>query len=154
MNNSPWAKLTTSIMPKIRVSPEATRARIMPVTTPLSVWITIWSNGPLRRNSTLHAQISVNDGVVDLELGGWSVTPHHSLFGNVDPLRGFEGQRHILLDEQHGDAVAMQHVDDFPDLRDHPRHQPLGRLVQEDDLGLQHHCPGNREHLLLTTRKR
>ena len=45
MNSSPWAKLTTSMMPKIKVSPEATSARIMPVTMPLTVWIRIWSNG-------------------------------------------------------------------------------------------------------------
>src|ERR1700758_4744948 len=42
MKSSPWAKLTTSIMPKMRVSPEATSARIMPVTTPLIVWISSW----------------------------------------------------------------------------------------------------------------
>ena len=39
MNSSPWAKLTTSMMPKISVRPEATSARIMPVTMPLTVWM-------------------------------------------------------------------------------------------------------------------
>ena len=39
MNNSPCAKFTTSMMPKISVSPEATSARIMPVTMPFTVWI-------------------------------------------------------------------------------------------------------------------
>ena len=34
MNNSPWAKFTTSMMPKISVSPDAISARIMPVTMP------------------------------------------------------------------------------------------------------------------------
>ncbi len=43
MNSSPWAKLTTSMMPKISVSPEATSARIMPVTMPFTVWISSWS---------------------------------------------------------------------------------------------------------------
>src|SRR5919198_319591 len=45
MNSSPCAKLTTSMIPKISVSPEATSARIMPVTTPLIVWISSWSSG-------------------------------------------------------------------------------------------------------------
>ena len=45
MNNSPWAKFTTSMMPKISVSPEAISARIMPVTMPFSVWMTNSSNG-------------------------------------------------------------------------------------------------------------
>ena len=43
MNSSPWAKFTTSMMPKISVSPEATSARIMPVTIPFTVWISSWS---------------------------------------------------------------------------------------------------------------
>ena len=41
MNNSPCAKFTTSMMPKISVRPDATSARIMPVTMPFNVWITI-----------------------------------------------------------------------------------------------------------------
>ena len=45
MNNSPCAKLTTSMMPKISVSPEATSARIMPVTMPFTVWMMIRSTG-------------------------------------------------------------------------------------------------------------
>ena len=50
MNSSPWAKFTTSMMPKISVSPEATSARIMPVTMPLTVWIRSRSKGmaPIR----------------------------------------------------------------------------------------------------------
>ena len=39
MNSSPWAKFTTSMMPKISVRPEATSARIMPVTMPFTVWM-------------------------------------------------------------------------------------------------------------------
>ena len=45
MNSSPWAKFTTSMMPKISVSPDAISARIMPVTMPFSVWMTNSSNG-------------------------------------------------------------------------------------------------------------
>jgi hypothetical protein len=37
MTRSPWAKFTTSMMPKIRVRPEATRARIIPFTSPVTV---------------------------------------------------------------------------------------------------------------------
>src|SRR5215469_1423504 len=45
MNSSPCAKLTTSMMPKINVRPDATKAKIMPVTMPLIVWISSWSSG-------------------------------------------------------------------------------------------------------------
>ena len=38
MTRSPWAKFTTSMMPKMRVSPEATSARIIPFTRPVTVW--------------------------------------------------------------------------------------------------------------------
>ena len=41
MKSSPWAKFTTSMMPKISVSPEAISARIIPVTIPFTVWIKI-----------------------------------------------------------------------------------------------------------------
>ena len=47
MNNSPCAKLTTSMMPKMSVRPEATSARIMPVTTPFTVWMISKSTGML-----------------------------------------------------------------------------------------------------------
>ena len=53
MNNSPCAKLTTSMMPKISVRPEATSARIMPVTMPLMVWISSRSSGMFWKNSTM-----------------------------------------------------------------------------------------------------
>ena len=64
------------------------------------------------------------------ELGGRRVMPDYPLLQNVNPLRCFECQRHVLFDEQNRDTVAMQHVDDFADLRNHPWHQPLRRLVQ------------------------
>ncbi len=38
MTRSPWAKFTTSMIPKMSVRPEATRARIIPFTRPVTVW--------------------------------------------------------------------------------------------------------------------
>ena len=37
---------------------------------------------------------------------------------------------------------------------DHARHQAFGRLVQQDDLGLEHHRARDRQHLLLAARQR
>ncbi len=56
MNNSPCAKFTTSMMPKISVRPDATSARIMPVTMPFIVWITqlIVGNGLEEMNNGVH----------------------------------------------------------------------------------------------------
>src|ERR1700730_15660101 len=114
MNSSPWAKFTTSMMPKIRASPEATSARIMPTTMPLMVWMRICS-------SKLYPQIFVDDGVVRPQLGGRGVVAHHAFFHDVDALACLERQRHVLLDQQDRHALAMQHLDDLTNLRDHAR---------------------------------
>src|SRR5215472_6583212 len=151
MNSSPWAKLTTSMMPKIRVRPEATSARIIPVTTPLMVWIRTWSSGmPItspyrchgeappggaaisttaparhemaslrsqrRRLHASHAEVLMNQRVIDLQFRGHRVMAHLALFDEVDPPAGRECQRHVLLDEQHGDPLAGERADDLRDL--------------------------------------
>src|SRR6266851_629099 len=109
MNSSPCAKLTTSMMPKIRVSPEATSARIMPVTMPLIVWIRIWSNGiacSTESSTRLHSHVLMNDRVIGPQFGRGGVVPYHALLDQVDALAGVERQRHVLLDQQHRHALA------------------------------------------------
>src|SRR2546427_3358180 len=150
MKSSPWAKLTTSMIPKISVRPEATRARIIPVTIPLMTWIRSRSNGIV----TLHSQVLVDDRVVPPEVRRGRVVAHHPFLHDVHAARDLEGQSHVLLDEQDRHPVAVEDVDDLVDLGDHAGHQTLGRLVEEDDLGLEHHRPRDREHLLLAARER
>ena len=105
MNSSPWAKLTTSMMPKISVRPEATSARIMPVTMPLIVWIRIrCSSGRSIGHTPRYWWMT---GSFDAQLGGRGVVAHHALFHDVDPLARLEGQRHVLLDQQHRDPFAL-----------------------------------------------
>src|ERR1700751_105290 len=118
MKSSPWAKLTTSLTPKINVRPDATSARIMPVTMPLIVWMRICSKGM----PTLHSQISMDDGVVHTQLGRKCVVSDDAFFDEIDPLARLQGQRNVLLDEQHGDIFVPEHVDDLPDFGHHPRH--------------------------------
>src|SRR5438105_2183732 len=158
MNSSPWAKFTTSMMPKISVSPDAISARIMPVTMPFSVWITNSSIGKSAKNeriaAILHSEILLDDVVADLEIGRFGVMANGALLHDVDALARFERQRHVLLDQEDGDALAMQRIDDLVNLRDHARHQAFGRLVEQDDLGLQHHGARDGEHLLLAARQR
>src|SRR5580658_1804450 len=158
MNNSPCAKLTTSMMPKMSVSPEAISARIMPVTMPFTVWMSSRSSGKLRKKSTtviiLHTQILVDDRVVRLERGGGRLVPDRALLHEIDALARREGERHVLLDQQDRDALPVQRVDDLSDLRHHARHQAFGRLVEQDDPRLEHHGAGDREHLLLAARQR
>src|ERR1041385_5015700 len=99
MNNSPWAKFTTSMMPKISVSPEAISARIMPTTMPLTVWIRICS-------SKLDSQISVDDLVVGVQLRSRRVMAHLALLHEINAFARLQGERHVLLDQQHRDALA------------------------------------------------
>src|SRR5512135_1675398 len=143
MNSSPWAKFTTSMMPKIKVRPEATSARIRPVTMPLTVWISSRSNGKFWKywttGSISHSQILLDERVVDFDVGGGASVPDGALLHDVDALARFQRQRHVLLDQEDRDALLVQHVDDIADLRHHPRHQALGRLVEQNDLRLQHH---------------
>src|SRR5579883_392172 len=151
MKSSPWAKLTTSMMPKIRVRPDATSARIMPVTTPFTVWIRMRSSGMA---TCLYSQVPADHGVAGAELGGDGLVPHRAFLHEIDALARGQRQRHVLLHQQDGDALAPEHVDDLADLRDHPRHEPLRWLVQQAALGLEHHGAGDREHLLLAPGER
>src|SRR5260370_26643104 len=150
MKSSPWAKLTTSMMPKIKVSPEATRATIMPVTMPLTVWIRICSMGM----PTLHSQVLMDDGVVDPQVGRHGVVSDDAFFDDVDPSAGLQGQWYILFDQQHGDIFAVEHVNNRQDFGHHTGHQSLCWLIQQDDFRLEHHRARNGEHLLLTTGER
>ena len=54
MNSSPWAKFTTSMIPKIRVSPDATSAKIMPLTSPFTSWTTSASRSGIPLDSRPH----------------------------------------------------------------------------------------------------
>src|ERR671918_696122 len=137
------------MMPKISVSPEATRARIIPLTTPLTIWTTSWSNG----TTTLHPQVLVDHRLIGPQLGGRGVVAHGALLHDVDALGDPERERHVLLDQENRHALAAKHLDDLADVGDHARHQPLSRLVEQDDLRLQHHGAGDGQHLLLAARE-
>src|SRR6185295_4847130 len=129
MNNSPWAKFTTSMMPKMSVRPEAISARIMPVTMPFSVWMTNSSKGKSVKNeriaAILHPEILLDDVVADLEIGRLRVVTDRALLHDVDALARLQGQRHVLLHQKDRDAFVVQGADDLVDLRDHARHQAL-----------------------------
>src|ERR1700674_5119752 len=99
------------MMPKISVKPEATSARIIPLTMPFSVWITKCANGTPPMS---HAEILVDDGVTDPQLRGRGVVAHDALLDDVDPLAGGKRQRHVLFDQQHRHRFAMQHLDNLP----------------------------------------
>src|SRR4051812_17134859 len=132
MNSSPWAKFTTSMIPKISVSPDAISARIMPVTMPLSVWMINNCQGKSPKKARidaaiLHSEILFDDVVADLKVGRSSLMADRALLHDVDALTGLKRQRHVLLDQQDRNAFAVKRVDDLVNLRNHARHEPFGR---------------------------
>src|SRR6266567_648158 len=96
----------------------------------------------------------MDDGVVYLQIGGHAVVPNDAFFQDVDTPGGIERQRYVLLDQQDGYIVALEHSDNLSDLRDHAWHQTFCRLVQQNDLRLEHHRARDGEHLLLAPGKR
>src|SRR5919197_310413 len=110
MNSPPWAKFTTSMMPKISVRPEAISARIMPVTMPFSVWMTNSSSGKSPRNARTDAildpEILLDDLVADLELGRGGMVADRPFFHDVDALTCLERHRHVLLDQEDRDPFV------------------------------------------------
>jgi hypothetical protein len=54
-----------------------------------------------------------------------------------------------LLDQHDGDALALQLANGREDRLDHARHQPFGRLVEQEQRRLQAQRAGDGEHLLL-----
>ena len=62
----------------------------------------------------------MDDGVVDAQFGRQSVVPDNAFLDDVDPLARLQSQWDILLHEQHGDILAVEHVDDLSDFGDHP----------------------------------
>src|SRR5213083_2807675 len=117
MNNSPWAKFTTSVMPKISVNPDATSARIMPTTMPFTVWMRICSMGMACRNcwrtAMLDSQVFLDHRVVGSELRGQSVVPDHALFHDVGALARLKRQRDVLLHQKDCHPFPVQRADDF-----------------------------------------
>src|SRR5262249_37263035 len=121
MKRSPCAKLTMSMIPKMSVRPDATSARIMPLTRPLTICTKIWSNGIIASDS----QVLVDDAVVGTQLRGRRVVSHHALLHDVDAVRDLERERDVLLDEQDRHALLVEDLDDLADLGHHARHQAL-----------------------------
>ena len=64
-----------------------------------------------------------------------------------------DGERdvHRLLDEDHGDALFLELLDDGEELLDDERCEPERELVDHEHVGLGEERHREREHLLLTT---
>ena len=68
----------------------------------------------------------------------------------IAQVRDLQGHVGVLLDEQHGDPLLVDLLDDLKDPLDHQGGQPQGGLIHHDDLRPGHEGPGHGQHLLLT----
>jgi hypothetical protein len=72
---------------------------------------------------------------------------------DVDALGDSEGDGELLLDEQHGDALAADVANDLGDHLDDLRRQALRRLVDQDHARVAEQRAANGQHLLLAARE-
>src|SRR6266446_9336927 len=99
-------------------------------------------------------QISVHDLGVRFEIARGATVDDGALFhqeyARAELERGFD----VLLDQEDRHASLVDAMDYAPDLRNKPRHDAFGRLVQDDQLGPHHETARDCEHLLLAPGKR
>ncbi len=67
-------------------------------------------------------------------------------------MRQAEGLLHALLDQDQGLSLIPHHVvDGRTELFDNDRRQPLQRLIEQEQLRVEHQRPSDRQHLLLAS---
>ena len=70
-------------------------------------------------------------------------------FEQVGAVDQFEHLLHVLLDDQHGEALRPDAADQVEDLLHGERRETGRRLVHQQELGVGHQRPADRAHLLL-----
>src|SRR6266850_3563308 len=89
------------------------------------------------------------------ELGGRKLAQDGALLDEQDPLRQGGDELEILLDEEDREPLRLVKVlQDHHQLLDDRRLDSLGRLVEEDELGVARETPGDRQELLLSAAQR
>ena len=73
---------------------------------------------------------------------------------HVDLVGDGERELQVLLDQQDGVAAFAQPPHDLLDLQHQSRRQAFRRLVHQDELGVGHQRPSDRQHLLLAAAER
>src|SRR5262245_23862853 len=76
--------------------------------------------------------------------------PHDlALLDDRVPVGQLQQRGEMFVDEQNGLALRLQARKAFPDFKPQQRRQPLGRLVEDEQLGIRHQGAADRQHLLL-----
>src|SRR6266702_5917669 len=100
-----------------------------------------------------HAQIVVKLVEIGFELGIGEPVDDATIFHHVVVIRNRRSEAKILLDQEDGETLLLEHADGLADLLDDDRGKTLGRLVEEEEPRTRAQDAPNGEHLLLAARK-
>src|SRR5262245_7965490 len=86
---------------------------------------------------------------VGLELGIGETVDDAAMFHHVVAVRNRRRETKILLDQEDGEALLLEHADGLADLLDDDGGEALGRLVEQEQAGAGAQDSADGEHLLL-----
>src|SRR5262245_35514411 len=90
---------------------------------------------------------------IGVEFGVGELVDDPSVLHHVMAIRDRRGETKVLLDQQDGEALRLEHADGLSDLLDYDRSQSLGRLVEQEEPRPGAQDATDREHLLLAARQ-
>jgi len=90
---------------------------------------------------------------VGVELGGCAPPDNDAVGEDGHGVRAADREAVVLLDEEDGKSLLAQFRDDLADPVDDHRRESLRRLVHQQQRRVGQQRPGDREHLLLTSRQ-
>ena len=110
--------------------------------------------GSLRFSVPVLAQIRFFHFLVGQQLRAGAGHGDVSRLQHVGQVRDLQRHVGVLLDQQHGDALAVDLPDDGEDVLHHQGRKAQGGLIQHHQLGAGHQRPAHGQHLLLAAGER
>ncbi len=105
-------------------------------------------------NTTSYPQIRLPDARIVGEHRGRALQPDAAGLDNQTIAGDLEGGHHVLLDQEDGDARAVDLGEHFAQPFHHARREAERELVDHQELRARHDPAADRAHLLLATRER
>src|SRR5215510_5363988 len=100
-----------------------------------------------------HAQIVVKFAEIAFELGIGEPVDDAAIFHHVVAIRNRRSEAKILLDQEDGETLLLEHSDGLADLLDDDRGRTLGRLIEEKEPRARAQDAADGEHLLFAAGK-